>query len=633
MTGSPRSPFVASSLVGQPPRSQQVLSLIQAGVAAQRGGDPGGAERFFRQALELDPRNADALQLLGLVAKGRGDLAAAEALMRQSLGSNSRQPHVHHNLGNVLKGQGRFDEALTCYERATSQKPDYTEAYVQRGETLIALERWPEALPLLRRAVQLQPGSISARVALADLLITFNELGEAEAVLRQGLAQAPENLFFLHNLGLTLRLAQRFEEAFPCLRHVVERMPQSKEAWHNLGNVLVALGRLDEAALCYRRVLDLDPMHYNAHDNLNKMLWEMGRHDELMHSFDIAKRHFPDNPTLCQMAAESALAFERLEDAERDIVRADALAPGSLGVARLRTSLLLRRGAVDEAIAVAGRGLETYPTDVDLLRQFAEAALRGGRAAEGLAAARRLRDLRPDSQFAMAYIATALRLLGDPAYRELYDYGRSIRAAELPPPPGYEDIQAFNADLLESLIGLHVMQHEPVNQTLRNGTQTREGLFTRPGAPPPVKLLEQAVLREVDRFRQIMPGDATHPFFRHKETTPLRWAGSWSVRLREEGFHTDHIHPEGWLSGCYYIEVPDATQDSRDKPGWIKFGEPNLGEGSPSLPWEKAVQPRPGLLVLFPSYMWHGTIPFHTQEHRTTVAFDIAVGKAPIMAR
>jgi Putative 2OG-Fe(II) oxygenase len=35
------------------------------------------------------------------------------------------------------------------------------------------------------------------------------------------------------------------------------------------------------------------------------------------------------------------------------------------------------------------------------------------------------------------------------------------------------------------------------------------------------------------------------------------------------------------------------------------------------------VQPAPGRLVLFPSYMWHGTIPFHDAQPRTTIAFDV----------
>jgi hypothetical protein len=54
--------------------------------------------------------------------------------------------------------------------------------------------------------------------------------------------------------------------------------------------------------------------------------------------------------------------------------------------------------------------------------------------------------------------------------------------------------------------------------------------------------------------------------------------------------------------------------------GWLKFGEPDIDLG---LPQHHAVQPRPGRLVLFPSYFWHGTVPFEDTAPRLTVAFDV----------
>ena len=64
------------------------------------------------------------------------------------------------------------------------------------------------------------------------------------------------------------------------------------------------------------------------------------------------------------------------------------------------------------------------------------------------------------------------------------------------------------------------------------------------------------------------------------------------------------------------------VNDAEEAQGWIKFGEPSfdahLGEGI-----RRKVQPQPGRLVLFPSYMWHGTVPFRSQQIRTTIAFDV----------
>ena len=80
------------------------------------------------------------------------------------------------------------------------------------------------------------------------------------------------------------------------------------------------------------------------------------------------------------------------------------------------------------------------------------------------------------------------------------------------------------------------------------------------------------------------------------------------------------MHPRGWLSSAFYVDVPPALAEGRQ--GWLKFGEPGPPTG-PRLGPEHWVQPQPGLLALFPSYMWHGTAPFGGEAPRLTIAFDI----------
>ena len=120
--------------------------------------------------------------------------------------------------------------------------------------------------------------------------------------------------------------------------------------------------------------------------------------------------------------------------------------------------------------------------------------------------------------------------------------------------------------------------------------------------------------------------DASHPFWgdRHDsvDSNDLEFAGAWSVRLSSQGYHTNHVHPEGWLSAVLYIALPDEVTDAKDDSGSIQFGCP-LADLNIELPPRRIVKPEVGTLVLFPSYMWHGTIPFTSDEARITVALDI----------
>ena len=115
--------------------------------------------------------------------------------------------------------------------------------------------------------------------------------------------------------------------------------------------------------------------------------------------------------------------------------------------------------------------------------------------------------------------------------------------------------------------------------------------------------------------------DPDHPFLSRK-ANKYRFSGSWSVNLKPgRGHHVPHYHSEGWMSSAYYARLPQATRDAQERhDGWIEFGRPpdvfNL-----DLEPRRVIQPIEGRLVLFPSYMWHGTIPFSEGE-RLTAACD-----------
>ena len=90
------------------------------------------------------------------------------------------------------------------------------------------------------------------------------------------------------------------------------------------------------------------------------------------------------------------------------------------------------------------------------------------------------------------------------------------------------------------------------------------------------------------------------------------------------GFHDVHFHPPGWLSGVYYPQVPPGVGDGvSGHEGWIEFGRAYYMLQSEDEPPVRLLKPEPGLIVLFPSYLGHRTIPFAEQDYRISVAFDV----------
>jgi len=192
-----------------------------------------------------------------------------------------------------------------------------------------------------------------------------------------------------------------------------------------------------------------------------------------------------------------------------------------------------------------------------------------------------------------------------------------VRVYTLDPPEGYADIESFNAALKTALTDLHAYKNTPVNQSLRNGTQTDMDLSLV--EHPVVQSFFKAIEAPIRNYMKLLGQDKQHPLIR-RNRNDYRISGAWSVCLFEGGHHVNHVHPMGWLSSSYYVDVPSSV-DAETHEGWLKFGEPALD--LPECGPEKFIQPKPGRLVLFPSYMWHGTVPFTGKDTRLTLPFDV----------
>jgi tetratricopeptide (TPR) repeat protein len=580
MTGRPIDSLAASIL--------EAASLVQQGHWQQ-------AEGVLAQVLAANPSEPDGLQLLGLVREHQGKLADAESLLRRSLALRPQQPHVQVHLGRILAETGRRQGAIN----------------------------------LLQAAAQAQPDLFDAFVVLAQVQLTEGDFAAAEKNYRSALRLAPTSQVALLGLGVLLNKMCRPAEAETLLRTAAENTArpaswQAKLAF-NLGLSLDLQGRPAEAIDAWRRAVALDPANAESHRELNALLYRTGRAGEFLASYDEAARLLPpsravEGGALLLQKAGFLIDAERFEEAGDCFMRVAALAPRSAGPQNGLAAAYAGLGQLDASVAAYEKSLRLRPDDPATKVRLACVLLRAGEPRRALRLTEEVVPLTPLDQATLAVHELALRANDDPRAERLADYERHIQIFDLDPPQGFSSMAEFNAALNGHLDTVHTDLREHVDQSLRHGTQTAPSLLR--GRNALLQALRQRIEEAVGVYIARMPqDDADHPLTGRRRTG-FAFAGSWSSRLHDSGFHANHVHPEGWISSCYYVAVPDAVLDLSARQGWIKFGEPSFQTALQGT-LRRAVQPVPGRLVLFPSYMWHGTIAFRAATARTTIAFDV----------
>jgi len=221
----------------------------------------------------------------------------------------------------------------------------------------------------------------------------------------------------------------------------------------------------------------------------------------------------------------------------------------------------------------------------------------------------------------LAHLCIAMQELADPEINAWVDYERYVFTDFIDVPDGFADLESFNAALHEELKVQHLTPNHVLEQSMRGGTQTLNNLFQNPSGL--VAVLKRQISQVVDRYIAGLEQDPGQPFLRFKNPDYV-FTGAWSTILQTSGFDSSHVHNEGWLSGTYYVRVPDLDEKQhQDQEGYIQFGEPPKWLASEKNRQQRAIAPQVGRMALFPSYYWHGVKPFYHNGIRHSVSYDI----------
>jgi predicted O-linked N-acetylglucosamine transferase (SPINDLY family) len=277
------------------PPIQQALALVHQGRLQQ-------AAAVCRQILVLQPRDFNALQLLGLIALQQGDyagaaqglgdaiavnagnaaaysnLAVAQLGLRRPLDAlascgralaiDARVPEAHSNRGKALSDLERHEEALASYDQSLALAPNNPETWSSRAMALLKLQRREEALAAFDRALALSPQSANILNSRGTVLRDLRRPAEARASYERALSISPDFPEALCNLANLAQDAGRYEEAIGYCDRALAIRPDLADAFNIRGAALRFLNRLSASAAAYARVLTLAPRFEFARGNL-----------------------------------------------------------------------------------------------------------------------------------------------------------------------------------------------------------------------------------------------------------------------------------------------------------------------------------------------------------------------------
>ncbi len=519
------------------------------------------------------PSQAEIQPLLNLLNSGR--LAQAEASARSLLRTYPEAFILHNVLGVALEGQQKFLDAAATYRRAIAIDPKVAEIHFNLGVVLGHLDQVEEAIASYRQAVALKPGLAVAHFNLGIILQQHGRLDEAVDAYRRAIALEPGFYEALGNLGTVLQKQGKLEQAIATYHRALAIQPDAR-GYFNLGTALRDEGKHQEAMDSYLKALEIHPSYADAHNNLGEIFRDRGNMTEAIQCYENAMAIDPDHPNANYNMGE----FHSLAKQYKEAIP------------------YFERSRFED---FQERAMEClYKTErFDEFREKLNTMVHSGKKSMMLATL-------------STHHATNFGVVDE--YNFCPDPMRFAWHTNIP------ELSAPDSPLLKEV--LETIDRTPIAARMQGrlyaGMQSAGNLLKRP--EPAFQQLAVLVKQKISEYCEHF-ADENCELIR-SFPTDIDFSSSWYLKMKKGGNLGSHIHEEGWISGCVYLKLPKQKVHITD----AGFAYSTHGDGYPKqhddFPTEVVVQ-EVGDIVLFPSSLFHHTLPFSSDEDRVCVAFDL----------
>jgi uncharacterized protein (TIGR02466 family) len=379
---------------------------------------------------------------------------------------------------------------------------------------------------------------------------------------------------------------KNLELAANMIDEVLQADRNHPDALNLKATLLLDSGQAQEAIRLFMKIIKVVPSFAQAHFNLGTALNSVGKTKRAIKSLQHALKIEPDY----------ADAHFNLANSWRQI------------------------GNTHSSIGHYLKVLNLDPGHSAAATNLASAQLELGNPTEAYDATTQARSIDPGNRDAFAFQAIAATEMGDKhTAAHILNPNVLIYEKQFKAQPNFDTLTNFNKSLAKHVLAHPTLAKEPHNKATQNGQQTDNLAL---GDRGPIAELQVMIGEALDEYLETIKVDETHPY---PPLIPnLTKIDIWGTVLGAQGYQSAHMHRAAWISGVYYVKLPDVMHKAKDgNAGWIEFFRPPDEFCCTQEHDVKTIQPREGSMVLFPSYLYHRTIPFESDDIRISIAFDL----------
>ena len=537
---------------------------VEQGIAQAKSsfkrGDFGAAKELYQNILQTFPHNK------------RAKRGLAEVLRNQRKLPHSSIKTELDRLGQMYN-QGNFSAVVNTANSINKRSPKEVSVWEILGAAHRGLGNIKEASAAFKTVVELNPYYAEGYNNLGVALQDQGKYEESIECFTKALSIKSNYAEAHNNLGNVLEEMGRLEEAVSSYRNAILFRSNFAEAHNNLGVTFEKLGQLDDAKASYKNAIELNPDYAEAYNNLGNVLEEMGRYEDaeakyrqalaLKHNFFEAHNNLGNILRFSKKYKEAIHHFDLLNN--------------DFGTALSLECLYINKNYVEFENRLNTLSLsENMNLRVAALSSFAAHQMKK-------------KDPYPFCKNPIDFVSI-------------------------------QNISDYDFDT-ENVIHKIIKETDKFNlkweaRTTKFGFQGPSDIFENPSKI--ILVLEKIIHKAIETYYNNFRSESN--IFIKSWPKKYKLSG-WYNKLVKNGHHTSHIHQTGWLSGVIYLKTINLPNSDE---GAIEFGLhgydlPIIDKNYP----RKIHRPKRGDIVLFPSSLFHRTIPFTMDSERSTIAFDL----------